>query len=102
MEKQLIDVLEKASTVDDIDDVSKAMVIARVTNALVKVHKLTVQYLTNLEAVQKEYACELELGGLAVVLNVTDDLSFGNVEQMCILGSKDNVLKNIMQLTEKV
>jgi len=101
MEKQLIDALEKAKTPDDIDDVSKAMIAARVINALVKVRKLTEQYLTNIEAVQKEYACELKLGGLAVVLNVTDSLLFGNDGQMCILGSKDDVLKNITQLTEK-
>lgn len=99
MEQQLIDALNKAESPDDIDDVSKAMITARITDALVKVRELTAQYLMNVEALQKQYALELKLGGLAIVLNVTDD-TYGN--QMCILGSRDKVLKNMAQLTEKV
>lgn len=106
MEQQLIDALNKAESPDDIDDVSKAMITARITDALVKVHELTAQYLMNLEAVQKQHAFELKLGGLTVVLNVTDEVFKSSVpdahNQICILGSRDKVLKNIAQITEKV
>lgn len=98
MEQQLIDALEKACTSGDIDDVSKDMISARVMNALIQVRELTNQYLKNLEAIQKEHTIELKLGGLSVVLNVTDDLAKN--KQACILGSKDKVLKNIVQIME--
>ena len=102
MEQQLIDVLNNAENPDDINDVSKAMITARVMNALVKVRKLTATYLENLEAIQKENSIELKLSRLTVVLNVTDDISSENINQTCILGSRDSVLKNVAQLMEKL
>lgn len=105
MEQQLIDVLEKAKNEDDIDEVSKAMIAARVTDALVKVRELTAQYLESLEAIQKEHKLELKLGGLAVVLNVTDDMSNPACKgptQMCVLGPRDKVLKNLTHVMERI
>lgn len=103
MEQQLIDVLEKAKSPDDIDEVSKAMIMARVTDALMQVRKLTQKYLSDLNAIQKECELELKLGGLTVVLNVTDDVVLsktGDSNQACILGSRNKLLKNLSQIME--
>lgn len=98
MEKYLLDTMKKAHNPGDVDDVSKAMIVARVLNALEQVRELTNQYLKNLEALNKEYVDELKLGGLAIVLNITDDLAEGT--QACVLGKKESVMKNIAQIKE--
>lgn len=103
MEQQLIDVLERTESPDDIDDISKAMIMSRVTDILIQVRELTQRYLKGIEAIQKEHAIELKLSGLTVVLNVTDDVASSVLKgptQSCVLGSRDKVLKNIAQIME--
>lgn len=105
MEQQLIDVLEKAKSADDIDEVSKAMIMARIVDAIMQVRELTQKYLKDLDALQKEHELELKMGGLTVVLNVIDDIVNTKAKdslQMCILGSKNKVFDNIKQIMERV
>lgn len=99
MEKYLLDMMMKADNTDDVDDVSKAMIVSRVVNALKQVRELTNQYIKNLQALSNEYADELKLGGLAVVLNVTTDI-LAECKQACVLGNSDNVMKNIANIKE--
>lgn len=103
MEQQLIDAIMNADDPDDIDDVSSAMIVVRIVSAITEVREATQVYLDKLQAIQKDHAMELKLGGLYVVLNVTDDIA-GTVHkgptQMCVLGHRDKALKNIAQLME--
>lgn len=103
MEQQLIDALEKAENPEDIDEVSRVMIMARVVNTLEQVRDVTRQYLEKLESIQKEHEFELKLGGLTVVLNVTDDIvskEFKGPIQMCVLGSGGKIQKNLQQIME--
>ena len=103
MEQQLIDALTKAENSEDIDEVSKAMIIARVASALKEVREATQEYLDKIKEIQQGHEMELKLGGLTLVLNVTDEIASTVHEgptQMCILGHRDKVLKNIAQLVE--
>lgn len=105
MEQQLIDALNKANSSDDIDEVSKEMIVARVISVLTEVRDATQEYLDKLQAIQKDHAMELKLGGLALVLNVTDDIASAvhkGPTQMYALGNRDKMLKNIAQLMEKI
>ena len=52
MEQQLIDALNKAEKAEDIDEVSKAMIMTCVTSALMEVREATTEYLTRLEKIQ--------------------------------------------------
>ena len=103
MEQQLINILERAKNEEDIDEVSKLMIMTRVINALDQVRDATQKYLEKLESIQKEHEMELKLGGLTVVLNVTDDVAskeFNGPTQMCVLGSGGKVQKNLQQIME--
>jgi len=105
MEQQLIDVLDNAEHPDDIDDISKDMITARVMNALEQVSEVTFKYLKEIEKLQKMYAMELKLGGFSLVLNATNDIvkmKHKKPTQTCVLGSKSNVMDSITQILEVI
>ena len=102
MEQQLIEALEKAQKPEDIDDVSMAMIMSRVTNALSEVRNATTDYLEKIEQINKAHETELKLGGFTLVLNTTDSLTNNEPMQMCVLGSKPNIMENLKQIMEKI
>lgn len=105
MEQQLIDVLKKAEKLEDIDEVSKAMIMARVTSALAEMGTITTEYIDKVQRIYAKREMELKLGGFTLILNATDSITnqkIGEPVQMCILGRRDKARKNLAQIMEKM
>ena len=105
MEQQLIDALKKAEKPEDIDDVSKVMIVARVTSALTEMGEATKEYLDKVQQIYAKREMELKIGGFTLILNATDSImnqKIGEPVQMCVLGSGSNVLKNVQQIIGKI
>lgn len=105
MEQQLLETLKKAEKPEDIDEVSMATIVARVTSALIEVSDITKEYLDKVKKIYSEKEMELKLGGFTLVLNATDsivDAKINEPVQMCVLGSGNKVIKNIQQIMEEL
>lgn len=102
MEKSLIEKMKN----DTCDDIDKEMIVSRVLNAVKKLHEVTSAFSDSLEGLKEQYADELKMAGVTIVMGVAvPTLSHveGNDFELLtevIVGNSANVNKALLTLVQ--
>lgn len=97
MEQVLLDKIKA----NDMDDIDKVMIAARLANGVTDLHELVGKFCTDIEELCKKYKDEFAIADVGIACGVTDGTE-ENIGLKIAFGSTGSILKCLRQITDEL